>query len=212
MIFQGATEMKGRLSGAALAMIAVIAATAGPQARTSGASGAVYTATNSVNGNSVLVFDRTADGGLTYVSAFPTGGHGSGSGLGNQGGLALTADGKFVLVVNAGSNDLSVLQTTDGGLALIDRKSTGGIRPISVSVSGRLVYVLNNCSLGGGTDTIVGFRLSRDGVLTQIPGSTRALSAAAAGPAEVALSPDGATLVVTEKATNRLDVFEIQDD
>jgi 6-phosphogluconolactonase (cycloisomerase 2 family) len=49
-------------------------------------------------------------------------------------------------------------------------------------------------------------------VLTQIPGSTRALSAAAAGPAEVALSPDGATLVVTEKATNRLDVFEIQDD
>jgi len=204
--------MQGKVSGAALVMVAVIAATAGPQARTSGASGAVYTATNGVNGNSVLVFDRTADGGLTYVNAFATGGHGSGNGLGNQGGIALTPDGKFVLVVNAGSNDVSVLQTTDSGLVLADRRSSGGVRPISVSVSGRLAYVLNNGSFAGGTDTVVGFRLSRDGVLTQIPGSTRGLSATAVGPAEVALSPDGTTLVVTEKATNRLDVFEVGDD
>jgi 6-phosphogluconolactonase (cycloisomerase 2 family) len=193
-------------------MVAVIGATVGSQARTSGASGAVYTATNSVSGNSVLVFDRAADGALTYVDAVATGGQGSGNGLGNQGGLALTADGKFVLVVNAGSNDISVLQTADSGLMLIDRKNSGGVRPISVSVSGRLVYVLNNGSAAGGTDTVVGFRLSRDGQLTQIPGSTRGLSAAGVGPAEVALSADGATLVVTEKATNRVDVFDVQDD
>src|SRR6185436_4443960 len=105
--------MKRQVLGAGLVMAAVIAATVAPQARISVAGGAVYTATNSVNGNSVLVFDRTADGGLTYVNAFSTGGQGSGNGLGNQGGLALTADGKFVLVVNAGSNDISVLQTTD---------------------------------------------------------------------------------------------------
>ena len=204
--------MKRKLSGAALVMVAVVAATVAPQARTSRASGAVYTATNSASGNAVLVFDRTADGGLTYVDAVATGGAGSGNGLGNQGGVALTADGKFVLVVNAGSNDVSVLQTTESGLLLIDRRAAGGVRPISISVSGRLVYVLNNGGAAGGTDTVVGFRLSRDGVLTQIPGSTRALSAAAVGPAEVALSPDGATLVVTEKATNRLDVFEVQDN
>jgi 6-phosphogluconolactonase len=204
--------MKRKVSGAALVMAAVIAATVGPQARTSGASGAVYTATNSVNGNSVLVFERAADGGLTYINAVATGGQGSGNGLGNQGGLALTADGKFVLVVNAGSHEVSVLQTTDTGLIPVNRKNSGGVRPISVSVSGRLVYVLNNGSFTGGTDTVVGFRLSRDGVLTQIPGSTRGLSAAAVGPAEVALSADGATLVVTEKATNRLDVFEVRDD
>jgi 6-phosphogluconolactonase (cycloisomerase 2 family) len=116
------------------------------------------------------------------------------------------------LVVNAGSNDVSVLQTTDAGLVLVDRKSSGGIRPISVSVSGRLVYVLNNGSFAGGTDTVVGFRLSRDGVLTPIAGSARGLSATAVGPAELALSADGATLVVTEKATNTLDVFEVNDD
>jgi 6-phosphogluconolactonase (cycloisomerase 2 family) len=79
-------------------------------------------------------------------------------------------------------------------------------------VSGRLVYVLNNGSVAGGTDTVVGFRLSRDGVLSQIPASTRGLSVAAVGPAEVALSADGATLVVTEKATNRIDVFDVTDD
>ncbi len=202
--------MKRSLFGAVLAF-AVASTTVMLQARAAGV-GAVYTATNSVNGNAVVVFDRTSDGGLTYVNAFATGGSGSGNGLGNQGGLALTADGKFVLAVNAGTNDVSVLQTTNSGLALVDRKNSGGVRPISVSVSGRLVYVLNNGSFSGGTDTVVGFRLSREGVLTQLAGSTRGLSAAAVGPAEVALSADGATLVVTEKATNKLDVFEVNDE
>jgi 6-phosphogluconolactonase (cycloisomerase 2 family) len=73
------------------------------------------------------------------------------------------------------------------------------------------VYVLNNGSFGGGIDTVVGFRLSRDGVLTEIPNSTRGLSAGATGPAEVSLSPDGASLVVTEKATNRVDIFVVED-
>ena len=205
--------MKFTVLHAALVVPAVLAATTVvPQARTSNATGAVYTATNSANGNSVLVFDRTADGGLSYVNAFPTGGNGSGNGLGNQGGLAITTDGKFVLVVNAGSNDISVLQTTDGGLIQVDRRNSAGIRPISLSVSGRLVYVLNNGGFAGGTDTVAGFRLSREGLLTPIPGSTRGLSATAVGPAEVALSADGATLIVTEKVTNRLDVFEVNDD
>ena len=204
--------MKRTILGWALVAATVAATTVMPQARSADAVGAVYTATNSVAGNAVRVFNRTADGALTYVTAVPTGGNGSGNGLGNQGGLALTNDGKFVLVVNAGSNDLSVLQTTGDGLSLVDRKNSGGTRPISVSVNGRLVYVLNNGGVAGGMDTVVGFRLSREGVLTQIPGSARGLSESAVGPAEVAFSADGGTLVVTEKATNRLDVFEVNDD
>jgi 6-phosphogluconolactonase (cycloisomerase 2 family) len=171
----------------------------------------VYTASNGAAGNQVLMFDRFADGSPALAGAFATGGNGSGDGLGNQGGVALTADGKFLLVVNAGSNDVSVLETTQTGLQLLDRKASGGQRPISVTVSGRLVYVLNHGSFGSGIDSVVGFRLSRDGVLTQIPNSTRGLSAAATGPAEVALSTDGASLVVTEKATNRIDIFEVED-
>jgi 6-phosphogluconolactonase (cycloisomerase 2 family) len=38
------------------------------------------------------------------------------------------------------------------------------------------------------------------------------LSAAAVGPAQVELSPDGASLVVTEKATNRIDIFAVDDN
>jgi 6-phosphogluconolactonase len=203
--------MRRIMFGAAVLAALALVTSATPLARTATASGAVYTATNSAAGNAVLLFDRDADGGLTFVNAFPTGGTGSGNGLGNQGGIALTADGKFLLVVNAGSNDLSVLETTADGLVLRDREPSGGRRPISVTANGRLVYVLNNGSAAGSTDTVVGFRLSREGSLTMIAGSTRGLSAAAVGPAEAALSPDGASLIVTEKATNRVDIFEVED-
>src|SRR5215212_7363548 len=198
--------------GAALIAAVTLATTETTYAQTSAATGAVYTATNNPARNDILMFDRAADGALTFVNAFATGGTGTGSGLGNQGGVALTVDGKFLLVVNAGSHDISVLETTDTGLTLRDRKSSGGLRPISVTVNGRLVYVLNAGGAPGGTDSVVGFRLSREGLLTMIAGSTRGLSAASTGPAEVELSPDGASLVVTEKATNRLDVFAVGDD
>jgi 6-phosphogluconolactonase len=201
--------MTRTLIGAALAVAITFAITGAPQAQTSG--GAVYTASNSAAGNQVLMFDRNAEGGLTPVNAFATGGTGSGNGLGNQGGVTLTADGKFLLVVNAGSHDVSVLETTPNGLILRDRKPSGGQRPISVTVNGRLVYVLNNSGASGGVDSVVGFRLSRDGVLTRIQGSTRGLSAASVGPAQVELSPDGASLVVTEKATSRIDIFAVDD-
>lgn len=40
--------------------------------------GAVYTMTNDPAGNKVLVFDRAADGRLTFRGAFSTGGLGTG--------------------------------------------------------------------------------------------------------------------------------------
>jgi 6-phosphogluconolactonase (cycloisomerase 2 family) len=202
--------MKPTWIGAALAVAISFAINGAPLAQTSG--GAVYTASNSAAGNRVLMLDRSADGTLALVDSFATGGTGSGNGLGNQGGVTMTADGKFLLVVNAGSHDVSVLETTPGGLVVRDRKPSGGQRPISVTVNGRLVYVLNNGSATGGVDSVVGFRLSRDGRLTKIPGSTRGLSASSVGPAQVELSPDGASLVVTEKATNRIDIFAVDDN
>jgi 6-phosphogluconolactonase (cycloisomerase 2 family) len=77
---------------------------------------------------------------------------------------------------------------------------------VSVTANGRLVYVLN-----AGSDSVSGFRMSRDGILTAIPGSTRALSGASVAAAEVEFSPDGGSLIVTEKATNRVDVFAVED-
>ena len=198
--------MRRILIGAALVAAALVSTRtidAAPEAQ-----GAVYTATNKVTGNEVLMFDRDAKGALTYVNAFSTGGNGSGDSLGNQGGVVSTNDGRFVLVVNAGSNDVSVLESTKNGLVLRDREPSGGIRPISVTVNRRLVYVLN----AGDPNSVVGFRLSRDGDLTMIADSERGLSAASAGPAQVELSPDGDSLIVTEKATNKVDIFHVEGD
>jgi len=72
-----------------------------------GNAGAVYTSTNQVSGNAVAVFDRGADGALTAAGQYPTGGLGTGGGLGNQGALAVSNGGRFLFVVNAGSDDVS---------------------------------------------------------------------------------------------------------
>ena len=166
---------------------------------------AVYTITNQVAGNAVAVFARAADGTLTAAGSFATGGTGTGAGLGSQGAVTLSNDGRLLFAVNAGSNDVSVFRVTPEGLSLASRAPSGGVQPISVAVSGSVVYVLN----AGGAGNISGFTASNSGELTPIPGSTKSLSSATAGPAQVSFSPDGRELVVAEKNTNLLDVYPV---
>lgn len=167
-------------------------------------AGAVYTMTNAAAGNAVLAFSRDASGALTAAGSYATGGMGTGAGLGNQGGMTLTQDGRWLLVVNAGSNDVSVMAVGHDGLTVADVQPSGGTMPISVTVHGRLVYVLN----AGGAGGIAGFWLGNDGSLQPIAGSTQGLGGAA-GPAQVGFSPDGSTLVVTAKATNQLVSYRV---
>ena len=47
-------------------------------------------------------------------------------------------------------------------------------------------------------------------MLSPLSGSTKLLSGPATQPAEVAFSPDGRALVVTEKATNTIDTYEVK--
>src|SRR5262245_38615002 len=68
------------------------------------AVGLVFTMTNSPAGNAVVVYDRFADGSLALAGLVPTGGTGTGGGLGNQGGLILSEQGDRLLAVNAGSD------------------------------------------------------------------------------------------------------------
>jgi 6-phosphogluconolactonase len=180
----------------------------GAAARSLGASapGAVFTQTNATSGNSVLIYRRSADGSLASAGSVATSGTGSGAGLGSQGAVTLSDDGNWLLVVNAGSNDVSSFAVGDGGsLTLRGKASSGGIMPISVTVHDGLVYVLN----AGGTGNISGLRLAGDGSLSPIPSSTRGLSTAAAGPAEVRFDASGAWLVVTEKNTNKIDTWRV---
>lgn len=171
-------------------------------------SGAVYVMTNDPEENAVLVFGRSADGSLGAPEAYSTGGRGTGSGLGSQGALVLTGDGRWLLAVNAGSDEISVFRVGPAGLTLTDRVPSGGGHPISVTAHGALVYVLN----AGGTNNVTGFRLSSLGNVSMIPGSARPLSAESPGPAQVSFSPDGGTLVVTEKATNLILTYAVGPD
>ena len=176
--------------------------------------GAVYVLTNQAP-NSVLVYARAGDGTLRLSRSFPTGGMGMGNGadpLGSQGSLVLGRWRQLLFAVNAGSNDVSVFTVQAAGLdlKLIDRAPSGGTMPVSIAAHGRLVYVLN----AGGTPNIEGFFLDpTTSRLVPLPGSERMLpGGAASSPAEIAFSPDGDVLMVTEKGTNKIDIWQLNDD
>ena len=176
--------------------------------QTADGPGAVYALTNAAGGNAVAMYARGADGVLSWVGSVPTGGTGAGASLGSQGAIALADDGRWLFAVNAGSDDISAFRVTPRGLELMSRVASGGIRPISLTVHGDVLYALN----AGGDGNISGFRVGNDGVLAPLAGSTRALSGSAVGPAQVSFSPTGDWLVVTEKATNRLDIYGVGPD
>jgi 6-phosphogluconolactonase (cycloisomerase 2 family) len=174
-----------------------------------GGRGAVFSMSNAASGNEIIVFERGADGGLTQSGTQATGGTGTGADLGNQGGLVLTRSLDRLYAVNAGSNDISTFRVTGGGtLQLGARVPSGGVMPISLTVHGNLLYVLN----AGGTGNISAFRIGADGAPAPIPGSARPLSSAAAGPAQIQFSPDGRILVVTEKVTNTISTYVVASD
>jgi 6-phosphogluconolactonase len=167
---------------------------------------AVYTLSNSSAGNEVLVFARNRQGSLSPAGSFSTDGLGTGAGLGSQGAVILS--GKFLFAVNAGSDEISVLKVTGNNLTLTDKVSSGGTTPISLTVHRNLLYVLN----AGGDGNITGFRISKHGKLTPIPGSTQPLSGSGVAPAQIEFSPWGRVLVVTEKATNMIDTYVVGYD
>jgi 6-phosphogluconolactonase len=180
-------------------------------------AGAVYVLTNQTN-NSVAVFRRDAKGRLTSAGKFPTGGAGNPTPqppdpatdpLASQGALLIGRGNQFLFAVNAGSNQISVLQIKKNSLDVVDVVDSGGIRPISLALHEDLLYVLNE----GGTPNITGFEIEEDGTLTQLDGSTQPLiGGAAADPAQIGFSRDGELLVVTEKAGNRINTYTIDDD
>ena len=181
-----------------------LAAALGPQAAQAHhapfTSGKVFSATNTPNGNELVVLGRQRDGALALVDRLPTQGTGTGAGLGSQGAVALSGDGRRVLVVNAGSHTVSLFSLSGARPSLQSVVDSGGLTPVSVTEHDGLVYVLN----AGGTGNVAGFRLTPAG-LEPIAGSARPLSAAGGtAPAQVGFSSDGGTLLVTEKATNRL--------
>jgi len=193
-----------RILALALGLLAAIFVTGGA-ASAGGPSGSVYVLSNSPAGNAVLAYSRAADGALSGPVLYPTGGNGTGAGLGSQGSVIL--DGDDLYAVNAGSNSISRFAVGKGGLELEATVPSGGVTPISLTVHDDLLYVLN--SAGGGN--ITGFS-TKHGGLTPIPNSTRPMGPGATGPAQISFSDDGHVLVVTEKTTSSIETFSVDKD
>jgi 6-phosphogluconolactonase len=195
---------------AAGALVAVPAA-ASAATQWSPVIGHVYLDDNTAGTNTIAAFDRHPGGTLSPVpgSPFSAGGAGTGAGLASQGAIQLAGSGRFLLAVDAGSNQISVERVLpDGSLRLSDIVSSGGVLPVSIAVHGSLVYVAN--AGPAGTD-YTGFRLSPWGSLTPVPGSTVALPSSAQ-PGDVLFNSTGTRLIGTRVGTSQIDSFTVGFD
>lgn len=190
----------------ALGLALAVLGTGATGALAKSSAGEVYTLTNSPAVNAVKVFHRAGDGSLSAGGEFATGGSGTGGGLGNQGAVVL--DGKRLFAVNAGSDSISAFKVKGDALELVDTVASGGDQPISLTAHDGLLYVLN----AGGAGNIRGFTFTKNGGLSPLAGSTRSLSGGGTGPAQVSFDPEGELLVVTEKNTNLIDTYEVDED
>jgi 6-phosphogluconolactonase len=170
-------------------------------------TGYVYTMSNDAGTNSVLIYKQEANGRLKYKATVNSGGAGNGMGLGSQGALALDKIHRQLYAVNPGGNSVSAFKVSQNGMLTLSQTiAVEGSTPVSLTVHHSLLYVVNN---GG---NICGFKISANGMLTKIDGSMQSLSAPTAGPAEILFKPDGSLLVVTEKMTNQIAIFKVNNN
>ena len=202
--------------------------------------GALFAQSNFADGNFIVAYARRADGDLAEVGRFPTGGKGSGAFEDSSNGLVVASskgevspnnygnEGDLLFTTNAGSNSITVFRIEQTTLTRLEVQKTGGDRPVSVAISNGLVYVLHNgetaksplneegtpienCTTGN-RPSITGFRLDGDN-LEPIPNSTRELSGEAeSGCAQVSFSPNGKTVVVTERLAKPSELGQGEDD
>ena len=165
------------LAAVAAAVAVAVPASASAATQPSPVVGHVYVNDNTAGTNTIGAFDRHADGTLTPEagSPFAAGGAGTGAGLASQGALQISADGRFLVAADAGSNQISVLRIKPGGSLMPVAHgvfSSGGVLPVSIAVHGDLVYVANAGATGS---NYTGFRLRPNGRLQPVAGSTVAL-------------------------------------
>jgi len=166
---------------------------------------AVYVQTNTAPANFVIAFDRHDDGTLGEATRYATGGAGKPAAnpplgipfLDTAGSVTLSENGQFLFVVNAGNNTISSFRVRPDELELADVKPSFGLRPVSSTSHGKLLYVLNSETA---ISSISGYRVDSNGALSPIPGSVRATSQPVGGmPAQIQFDAKGGLLAVSER-------------
>jgi len=204
------------LAGLGLACFWLLtASTAGASTAKVAGVGAVYTQTNDQAANSVVVFNRFANGKLVKRQSVSTGGKGSAQAVGcgpgcpildSQTAVVVSDNGRLVFAVNAGSNTVTSFRETPAGLKRVSQVASGGSMPESLALWGNLLYVLNVATENANATTgnIYGYRVSPSGKLTPL-GSSRTLANAAppdhsADARAIGFKRNGKVIVVTEIA------------
>jgi 6-phosphogluconolactonase len=187
---------------AALTGLALTAIAAAPAAASSTSAspvvGHVYVDGNTAGANTVDAFARHADGTLTPLagSPFAAGGAGTGATIPSAGSTALTGNGRYLLVVDAASNQVSILRVhSDGSLSLVSVSDSGGTDPVSIAIASTE------------RPNYTGFRLRR-GHLSPLAGSTVRLPDASQ-PGQVLFNSTGTNLVGVRVASSLIDSFSV---
>src|SRR3954454_22768831 len=199
------TVLAGLLALAGAAAAPALAAAHSPHA-----GGYVYVDDNTAGTNTIAAFARQGDGTLTALpgSPYDAGGDGSGSGLASQGAIQVSSDGRYVLAVDAGSNQVSVLRIKHDGTLKVLRHgviSSGGRQPVSITEDHGVVYVAN---AGAGDSNYTGFTLNSGGHLTPLSASRVPLPDDAQ-PGDVLFNSSGTNLVGTRVNSSKIDSFSV---
>ncbi len=180
--------------------------------------GHTYVNDNAAGTNTVAAFDRHADGSITPIpgSPFVTGGAGLGAGLGSQGAIQASPDHRYLLAVDAGSNQISVLRINGRGIPVPvgHPVSSGGVEPVSIAINrSGLVYVANvGTSDGNGRGSnYTGFVLTRGGRLIPLPHTTVPVPEGS-GVGDVLFNSTGDRLVGTRDNPSLIDSFAVRSD
>jgi hypothetical protein len=173
--------------------------------------GAVGTGTGPA---AIEAYGREHDGGkLDRIGRFLTGGQSGELAGGQQHGLA--TQGRYVYAVNASSNTVSVLLVgRDGKLSLVQQISSGGLRPASIAIHGNRLYINNTGHFPDeepAPATIVGYTIRFDGSLARLPCEPAVSTPGELGNivADLAVSPNGTSVVTSGLLTNRIDSFHV---
>lgn len=168
--------------------------------RNNRAAGAVFAMTNATEGNEIVVYERFSNGTINRLRSVSTRGLGIGVDTDTQGPLRLSENNRYLYAVNPGSDNISAFEV-DGTRLRFLQIIDAGDQPLSLTISGNLLYVLNGSVAEQG---IMGFRIANNGTLTPLQNSFRMLSSPIAVPGEIRFSPDGRVILVTHKTTNVL--------
>jgi 6-phosphogluconolactonase (cycloisomerase 2 family) len=126
---------------------------------------------------------------------------GTGGGLGNQGGLIISPDRRWLFAVNAGSDNITSFEITGDGLRRVGVYPSFGMRPVSLAMHDNFLYVLN-----AGSDDVQGFVVVDGAPLPIVRGHVE-LSGDGVRAAQIEASTLGNLIIVTERATNNITTF-----